>query len=37
MKEEEKEKYITPIIEITEFENEDVIQASGEEDEGGIY
>lgn len=37
MKEKEKEEYITPKMEITEFENEDVIQASGEEDEGGIY
>ena len=35
--EEENKKYITPIMEITEFENEDVIQASKEDEEGGIY
>ena len=35
-----KKKYTTPEIEITEFETEDVITASGtdgELDEGGIY
>ena len=38
-KKKKKKDYITPKMEITEFENEDVIQASGntlEEDEGGI-
>ena len=33
----EEKKYITPDMEITEFETEDVITASGEIDEGGIY
>ena len=30
----DKEKYITPEMEITKFEIEDVISASGEIDEG---
>ena len=34
----EKKEYITPEMEITEFETEDVITTSGGEfDEGGIY
>ena len=34
----EKKEYITPEMEITEFETEDVITTSGgEPDEGGIY
>ena len=34
----EKIKYVTPEIEITEFESEDIITTSNiEYDEGGIY
>lgn len=33
----EKKEYLTPEMEITEFETEDVITTSGEPDEGGIY
>ena len=32
----DKEKYITPDMEITEFEAEDVITTSGEDDETGL-